>query len=101
MRPRASLIGATEISTKRAYRASTLCKFSGELNRRKFGVPMGGHMALPLALAVLRCGMIEYDMEHLGGLVGFVVRYNVMNDVFGILCAVRNDAEEELVSEGL
>ena len=33
------------------------------------------------ALATLCCGMIEFDMEHLGGLVGFVVRYNVMDDV--------------------
>ena len=40
-----------------------------------------------------------YGMEHLGGLVRFVVRYNVMDVVFGILYAVSNDAEDELVSE--
>ena len=34
------------------------------------------------ALAILCCGMIDFEMEHLGGLVGFVVRY--MDDVFGI-----------------
>ena len=53
------------------------------------------------ALAILCsvcCGMVEYEMEHLGGLVGFVVRY--MDDVFGIiLYAVSNDAEREQVSE--
>ena len=43
------------------------------------------------ALAILCCGMIEFEMEHLGGLVGFVVRY--MDDVFGTY-AVGNDAEE-------
>ena len=35
-------------------------------------------------------------MEHLGELVGFVVRY--MDDMFGIY-AVSNDAEETVVSE--
>ena len=74
--------------------ANTLCKFCGKVNRRRFEVPMGGYM--PPALAILRCAMIEYDMEHLGELVGFVVRY--MDDAFGIY-AVSNDAEEELVRE--
>ena len=46
-------------------------------------------------LAIMCCAMIEYGMEHLGGLVGFVVR--CMHDVFGIY-ALSNDAEEELVS---
>ena len=50
------------------------------------------------ALAILFCGMIEFEMEHLGGLVGFVVCY--MDDVFGTY-AVGNDAEdsEEQVSK--
>ena len=48
------------------------------------------------ALAILCCGMIEFKMEHLGGLVGFVVRY--MDDAFGTY-AVGNDAEEEQVSK--
>ena len=52
--------------------ANTLYKSCGKVNRRRFGVPMGGYMSP--ALAILCCGMIEYDMEHLGQLVGFVVR---------------------------
>ena len=40
--------------------------------------------------------MIEYDMEHLGGLIEFVVRY--MDGLFGIY-AVSNGAEEELARE--
>ena len=48
------------------------------------------------ALAILRCGIIEHGMEHLGELVWFVVRY--MDGVFGIY-AVSNDADEEQVSE--
>ena len=51
--------------------ADTLYKFCGKVDCRRFGVPMGGYI-LP-ALAILCCGMIEYDMEHLGELVGFVV----------------------------
>ena len=46
------------------------------------------------ALAILCCAVIEYAMEHLGELVGFVVR--CMDDVFDIY-GVGNDAEEELV----
>ena len=48
------------------------------------------------ALAILCCWMIEFEMEHLGGLVGFVVRY--MDDVFGTY-AVGDDAEAEQVSK--
>ena len=48
------------------------------------------------ALAILCCGMIEFEMEHLGGLVGFVVQY--MDDVFGTY-AVGNDDEAEQVSK--
>ena len=33
------------------------------------------------SLAILSCAMFEYAMEHLGELVGFVVRYNVMDAV--------------------
>ena len=73
---------------------NTLYKFCGKVNRRKFGVPMGGFMSP--ALAILCCGMIEFGMEHLGGLVGFAVRY--MDGEFGIY-AVSDDAEEKQVSE--
>ena len=53
--------------------ANALYKFCGKVNRRRFGVPMGGFMSP--ALAILCCGMIEYEnvMEHLGELVGFMV----------------------------
>ena len=50
-----------------------LCKFCGKVNRRRFGVPMGGYNVMLPALAILCCAMIEYNMEHLGELVGFVV----------------------------
>ena len=40
--------------------------------------------------------MIEYDKEHLGAQVGFVVRY--VDGVFGMY-DVSNGAEEELVGE--
>ena len=40
-------------------------------------------------LAIQCRGMVEYGMEHLGGLVGFVVQY--IDDMFGIY-AVSNDA---------
>ena len=73
--------------------ADTLYKFCGKVNRRKFGVLMGGFMSP--ALAILCCGLIELEMEHLGGLVGFVVRY--MDDVFGTY-AVGDDAEAEQAS---
>ena len=59
---------------------NTLYEFCGEVNRRRFGVPMGGCMSL--ALAILCCAMIENGMEHFGELVGFVVR--CMDDLFGI-----------------
>ena len=74
--------------------ANTLYKFCGKVNRRRFGVPMGGFMSP--ALAILCCVMIEFEMEHLGGLVGVVVRY--ICDVFGAY-AVGDDAEEKQVSE--
>ena len=74
----------------RFYCANTLYTFYGNVNRRRLGVPTGGFMSP--ASAILCCRMIEYGMEHLGGLVGFVVRYR--DDVFGIY-AVSNDAEEE------
>ena len=43
----------------------------GKVNRRRFGVPMGGFMSP--ALVILCCVMIEFGMDHLGGLVGFEV----------------------------
>ena len=61
--------------------ANTLYKFCGKVNCRRFGVPMGDFLSR--ALAILCCGMIEYGMEHLGELGGFVVRY--MDDVLGII----------------
>ena len=72
---------------------SNTYKFCGKVNRRRFGVPMGGFMSP--ALAILCYAMIEYSMTHLDELVGFVVQYNDMHDVFGIY-AVSNDAEEWL-----
>ena len=64
--------------------ANTLYKFCGKAKRRRFGVPMGGFVSP--ALDILCYGMIEYGMEHLGKLVGFVVRY--MDDA---LTARRNN----------
>ena len=54
------------------------------------------------ALDIVCCGMIEYGMEHLGGLVGSMVRY--MDDVcwhisVSDIYAVSDDAEEKQVSE--
>ena len=46
--------------------ANTLYKFSGIVNRRGFGVPMDGVMSP--ALAILRCGTIKYEKEHLSWL---------------------------------
>ena len=75
--------------------AHNLYKFCGEVNRRKFGVPMGGFMSL--GLAILCCAMVELEMG-LGpkGLIGTVVRF--MDDAFGIY-VVGNGAEEQLVKE--
>ena len=75
--------------------AHTLYKFCGQVNRRKFGVQMGGFMSP--GLTILCCAMVEMGME-LGpeGLIGTVVRF--MDDVFGIY-AVGNGAEEQLVRE--
>ena len=75
--------------------AHTLYKFCGQVNRRKFGVPMGGFMSP--GLAILCCAMVEMEMEQgPEGLIGTVVRF--MDDVFGVY-AVGNDAEEQLVRE--
>ena len=41
--------------------AHTLYKFCGQVNRRKFGVPMGGFMSP--GLAILCCAMVEMEME--------------------------------------
>ena len=51
---------------------------------------------MSLALAILRCAMIEYEVGHLGELVGFMVRH--MDDVFRTY-AVSDGAEEKQVSE--
>ena len=40
---------------------NTLYKFWGQINHRKFGVPMGGYM--PPGLDILCCAMVELDME--------------------------------------
>ena len=54
--------------------ANTLCKFCGKVNCCRFGASIGGFMSP--ALAILCYGMIEYGMDHLGELVGFVVQYS-------------------------
>ena len=41
--------------------ANTLYKFCGQVNRCKFGVPMGGCMSP--GLAILCCAMVELEME--------------------------------------
>ena len=73
--------------------AHTLYKFCGQVNRRKFGVPMGGFMSP--GLAMMCCAMVELEMG-LGpeGPIGTVVRF--MDDGFGIY-AMGNSAEEQLV----
>ena len=54
-------------------------------------------MTLSPGLAILRCAMVELDME-LGpkDLIGTVVRLNLMDDGFGIH-AVGSRAEEQLI----
>ena len=76
--------------------ATTLYRSCGKVNCRRFGVTRGGY-TVP-ALAILCCAIVANGMEHLGELVGFVVRY--MGDVFSIY-ALSNDADEKLVSEYL
>ena len=73
---------------------NTLYKFCGQVNCRKFGVPMGGFMSPHMA--VLTLAMFELEMEEPSGLVGGIVRY--MDDVFGIY-AVQTEEEERTVQD--
>ena len=73
---------------------NTVYKFRGKVNRRKFGVPMGGFMSP--GLAVIALSMVETKMEPGPDLTGGMVRY--MDDVFG-LYAVHTDSEEEQVNK--
>ena len=75
---------------------NTVYKFRGRVNRRKFGVPMGGFMSPGLGrLAVIALSMVEANMEPGPDLTGGMVRY--MDDVFG-LYAVHTNSEEEQVN---
>jgi hypothetical protein len=69
----------------------TYYRFRGKVNRRKFGVPMGGFMSP--SMAIIMCAMVE--ILFMDGapddLVGGVMRY--MDDVLGIV-AVSTAAEE-------
>ena len=72
--------------------AHTLRKFYGQINRRKFRVPMKSFVSP--GLAVLCCAMVELEVESgPEGLIGTVVGF--MDDVLGIY-AVGNSAEEKL-----
>ena len=73
---------------------NTLYKFRGKVNRRKFGVPMGGFMSP--GLAVITLSMVETKMEPGPELVGGMFRY--MDDVLG-LYAVCTGTEEEQVNK--
>jgi hypothetical protein len=68
--------------------------FRGSVNRRKFGVPMGGFMSP--AMAIIMCAMVEILMlaDAPEGMVGGMMRY--MDDVLGIV-AVSSAAEEAAV----
>lgn len=72
---------------------NTLYSLEGRVNRRKFGVPMGGFMSPQLAR--LYCSTTELGMQRPPGLsdmVGFVTRY--MDDIFAVY-AVRTDQPED------
>ena len=73
---------------------STLYKFRGKVNRRKFGVPMGGFMSP--GLAVIALSMVETNMEPGPDLISGMVRY--IDDVLG-LYAVCTGTEDEQVNE--
>ena len=73
---------------------NTVYKFRGKVNRRKFGVPMGGFMSP--GLAVIALSMVETKMEPGPDLAGGMVRY--MDDVAG-LHAVHTDSDEEQVNK--
>ena len=65
--------------------------FRGQVNRRKFGVPMGGFMSP--AMAIIMCAMVEIQLLAAAPdeMVGGAMRY--MDDVLGMI-AVSNAAEE-------
>ena len=69
--------------------ANTLYKFCGKVNWRRFGVPMEGY--IPPALAILCCAMIEYDMGHLGELVGIPLDlwFDTMSWMMCLACMMR------------
>ena len=73
---------------------NTVYKFRGKVNRRKFGVPMGGFMSP--GLAVIALSMVETKMEPGPDLTSGMVRY--MDDVLG-LYAVSTRTEEEQVNK--
>ena len=57
--------------------------FCGQVNRRKFSVPMGSFMSPRPGLAIRWCVMVELEMgPGLEGLIRTVVRF--MDGVFGI-----------------
>ena len=58
---------------------NTLYKFCGRVNRRKFGMPMGGFMSPGLSVTALL--MVETKMDR-SDLIGEMVRY--MDDVLGL-----------------
>ena len=72
----------------------TVYKFRGKVNRRKFGVPMGGFTSP--GLAVIALSMVETKMEPGPDLASGLVRY--MEDAFG-LYAVHTGSEEEQVNK--
>ena len=69
----------------------TYYKFRGKVNRRKFGVPMGGFMSP--AMAIITCAMVEVllELDAPEGMIGGCMRY--MDDVFGMI-AVSTEEEE-------
>ena len=73
---------------------NTLYRCRERVNRRKFGVPMGGFMSP--GLAVIALSMVEANMEPGPDLTGGMVCY--MHDVFG-LYAVHTNSEEEQVNK--
>jgi hypothetical protein len=73
---------------------NTVYKFRGRVNRRKFGVPIGGFMSP--GLAVIALSMVETKMEPGPECGGGMFRY--MEDVLG-LYAVHTGTEEEQVNK--
>ena len=73
-----------------------LYKFRGKVDRRKFGVTMGGFMSP--GLAVIALSMVETKMEPGPDLIGGMVCYMDDGIVFG-LYAVHTSSEVEQVNE--